>query len=51
MIAVCFGLRKLPSYASVQQYVYFTTLYFKTTCNVRPHFVGPMSGRKMEGLL
>ncbi len=26
-------------------------LYFKTTCNIRPHFLGPMGGLKMEGPL
>ncbi len=26
-------------------------LYFKTTCNIRPHFLGPMGGLKIEGLL
>ncbi len=26
-------------------------LYFKTTCNIRPHFLGPMGGLKMEELL
>ncbi len=60
----------------VQQSLYFTTLYFKTTigykttqvgpkvpfcvlndlyfettCNIRPHFLGPMGGLKIEGLL
>ncbi len=25
-------------------------LYFKTTCNIRPHFLGPMGGLKREGL-
>ncbi len=24
-------------------------LYFKTTCNIRAHFVGPMGGLKIEG--
>ncbi len=23
-------------------------LYFKTTCNIRPHFLGPMGGLKIE---
>ncbi len=26
-------------------------LYFKTACNIRPHFLGPMSGLKIEGPL
>ncbi len=26
-------------------------LYFNTTCNIRPHFLGPMGGLKIEGLL
>ena len=26
-------------------------LYFKTTCNIRPHFLGPIGGLKIEGLL
>ncbi len=26
-------------------------LYFKTTCNIRPHFLRPMGGLKMEGSL
>ncbi len=26
-------------------------LYFKTTCNIRPHFPGPMGDLKMEGPL
>ncbi len=26
-------------------------LYFKTTCNKRPHFLGPMGGLKLEGQL
>ncbi len=26
-------------------------LYFKTTCNVRPYFLGPMGGLKIEGPL
>ena len=26
-------------------------LYFKTTCNIRPHFIGPMGGLKIEGPL
>ncbi len=26
-------------------------LYFKTTCNIRPHFLGPMGGLKLEGPL
>ncbi len=26
-------------------------LYFKTTCNIRPHFLGPKGGLKIEGLL
>ncbi len=26
-------------------------LYFKTTCNIRPHFLGPIGGPKIEGLL
>ncbi len=26
-------------------------LYFKTTCNIRPHFLGPMGGLKIEGPL
>ncbi len=26
-------------------------LYFKTTCNIRPHFRGPMGGLKIEGSL
>ena len=26
-------------------------LHFKTTCNVRPHFIGPMGGLKIEGPL
>ena len=25
--------------------------YFKTTYNIRPHFLGPMGGLKVEGLL
>ncbi len=27
------------------------SLYFKTTCNARPHFIGPMVGLKIEVLL
>ncbi len=26
-------------------------LYFKTTCNIRPPFLGPMGGLKIEGPL
>ncbi len=26
-------------------------LYFKTTCNIRPHFLGPMGGLKIEAPL
>ncbi len=26
-------------------------LYFKTTCNIRPHFLGPMGGLNIEGPL
>ncbi len=26
-------------------------LYFKTTCNIRPYFFGPMGGLKIEGPL
>ncbi len=26
-------------------------LYFKTTYSIRPHFLGPIGGLKMEGLL
>ncbi len=26
-------------------------IYFKTTCNIRPHFLGPMGGLKLEGPL
>ncbi len=26
-------------------------LYFKTTCNIRPHFLGPMGGLKIYGPL
>ncbi len=26
-------------------------LYFKTTCNIRPHFLGPMGGLRIEGPL
>ncbi len=26
-------------------------LYFKTTCNIRPHFHGAMGGLKIEGPL
>ncbi len=26
-------------------------LYFKTTSNIRPHFLGPMGGLKIEGPL
>ncbi len=26
-------------------------LYFKTTCNIRPHFLGSMGGLNIEGLL
>ncbi len=26
-------------------------LYFKTTCKIRPHFLGPMGGLKIEGPL
>ncbi len=26
-------------------------LYFKTICNIRPHFLGPMGALKIEGLL
>ncbi len=26
-------------------------LYFKATCNIRPHFLGHMVGLKIEGLL
>ncbi len=26
-------------------------VYFKTTCNIRPHFLGLMGGLKMEGAL
>ncbi len=26
-------------------------LYFKTTCNIRPHFLGPMGGLKIKGPL
>ncbi len=26
-------------------------LYFKTTCNIRPHFLGPKGGLKTEGSL
>ncbi len=26
-------------------------LYFKTTCNIRPYFLGPMGGLKIEGPL
>ncbi len=26
-------------------------LYFKTTCNIRPHFLGPVGGLKIEGPL
>ncbi len=26
-------------------------LYFQTTCNIRPHFLGPMGGLEIEGPL
>ena len=26
-------------------------LYFKTTCNIRPYFLGPIGGLKIEGPL
>ena len=26
-------------------------LYFKTTCSIRPHFLGPMGGLKIDGPL
>ncbi len=26
-------------------------LHVKTTCNIRPHFLGPMGGLKIEGPL
>ncbi len=26
-------------------------LYFKTTCNIKPHFLGPIGGLKIEGPL
>ncbi len=26
-------------------------LYFKTTCNIRPHFLSPMAGLKIVGPL
>ncbi len=26
-------------------------LYFKTTCNIKPHLLGPMGGLKIEGPL
>ncbi len=31
-------------------YSVLNDLYFKTTCNIRPHFLGPMGGLKIEGL-
>ena len=33
------------------QVVVLNDLYFKTTCNVRPQFIGPMGGPKIEGPL
>ncbi len=33
------------------QYCVLNDLYFKTTCNIRPHFLRPMGGHKIEGPL
>ncbi len=33
------------------QYSVLNDLYFKTTCNIRPHFLRPMGGLKIEGPL
>ncbi len=33
------------------QLLVLSNLYFKTTCNIRPHFLCPMAGLKIEGPL
>ncbi len=33
------------------QFSVLNDLYFKTTCNIRPHVLGPMGGLKIEGPL
>ena len=33
------------------QFYVLNDLHLKTTCNIRPHFLGPMSGFKIEGPL
>ena len=33
------------------QFYVLNDLYFKTTCNIRPRFLGPMGGLKIEGPL
>ncbi len=41
-----FGPKGLKGQFSVLNYI-----YFKTTCNISPHFLGPLGGLKIEGLL
>ncbi len=40
-----------PIFCSKVQFCVLLNLYFKTTCNIRPHLHGPMSGIKIEGPL
>ncbi len=34
-----------------EQFSVLNDLYLKTTCNIRPHFLVPMDGLKIEGQL
>ncbi len=42
---------KTTNFGPKVQFRVLLNLYFKTTCNIRPHFHGPMGGLKIEGPL
>ncbi len=44
-------IRPLALVPKGNQFSALNDLYFKTTCNIRPHLLGPMGGLKIEGTL
>ncbi len=42
---------KTAGFGPKGQFSVLNDLYFKTTCNIRPHFLGPMDGLIIEGPL
>ncbi len=39
---------KTAEFGPEEEFSVLNDLYFETTCNIRPHFLGPMGGLKID---